>query len=138
MTYSWLFGKISQIPGNSWYSWQNGNPPLAFSKLVLDDVKVDILLISWLFWWFLVASPICPFNDTFMFWYIKGVQVVHIWVKFKWPKHLFGHLSHNKCVLFLSVLTLWSDLYFSSFEISNVFMPAESIILGCFWPVFWT
>ena len=54
-----------------------------FSKLVLDDVKVEILLISWHFWWFFsTASPNRPFIDTLMFWYIKGVQEVHIWAKF--------------------------------------------------------
>ena len=30
-----------------------------------------------------------------------------------------------------------SDLQFLGFEFSNVFLPAETVILGCFWVVFW-
>ena len=56
---------------------------LALSELVLDDAKVEILLMSWHFSGdFLVAPPTHPFIDTLVFWYIKGVQVIHIWVKF--------------------------------------------------------
>ena len=38
---------------------------LTLSELVLDD-----------------AAPTRPFIDTLMFWYIKGVHVIHIWAKF--------------------------------------------------------
>ena len=51
---------------------------LVFSKLVFDNVKVKILFISWHFLEFFLVAPI----DTLIFWYIKGVQVVHIWEKF--------------------------------------------------------
>ena len=30
-----------------------------------------------------------------------------------------------------------SDQWFSSFKFSDVFVPAETIVLGCFWVVFW-
>ena len=53
---------------------------LAFSKMVLDDVKVEILLISW---HFLGCAPTRPFIDTLIIWYVKGVQVVQIWSKFR-------------------------------------------------------
>ena len=47
---------------------------LAFSKLVLGDLKVEILLISWHFLVvFLVAPPTRPFIDTLIIWYVKGV-----------------------------------------------------------------
>ena len=56
---------------------------LALSELVLDDAKIEIFLISWhflvVFW---LHLPVCPFIDTLMFWYIKGVQVAHTWAKF--------------------------------------------------------
>ena len=55
---------------------------LVFSKLVLDDVKVKILLISWHFLDFFSWCPTHPFIDTLIFWYFNGVQVVHIWDKF--------------------------------------------------------
>ena len=55
---------------------------VALSELVLDDAKVEILLISAFSGGFLVAPPTLPFIDTLMFWYIKGVQVIHIWAKF--------------------------------------------------------
>ena len=44
-----VFSKISQIPDNNWYSchsWKNINPALAFSKLVLDVLKVETMAFS--------------------------------------------------------------------------------------------
>ena len=55
---------------------------LPFSKLVLDDVKVKILLISWHLLVFFWLHPNLPIHWHSYFWYIKGVQSVHIWNKF--------------------------------------------------------
>ena len=69
---------------------------LVFSKLVLDDVKVNILLISWHFLelLFVATPPTHSFTPLFFcFWYIKGFQVVHMWDKF----HL--HLTCSSQVL---------------------------------------
>ena len=64
---------------------------------------------------FLNAPPTHPFVDTLMFWYIKCVQVIHIWT--------------SVIYVWFVVLEFWN---------LNVFIPAESTILGCFWEVFWT
>ena len=88
--------------------WMAMKISLAFSKLVLD-VKVKFLLISR---HFLVVFWLRPLPRPAHFCYIQGIQLVRIWAKF--------HLS-----------------LICSFEISNVFIPAEGIILGCFWAVFW-
>ena len=56
---------------------------------------------------FFVCAPTRPFIDTLISWYMKGVEVVHIYVKF--------HLS---------------NLQFPSFQISNSFEEVESMILG--------
>ena len=89
----------------------------AFSKMVLDDVKVEIFLISWHFLVVFWLRPTCPFIDTLIICYVKrcsgGTNMVQV--------------------------SFMSDyLLFSSFEISNVFIPAESTVLGCFWVAFWT
>ena len=59
---------------------------LALSELVLDDAKVEILLILWHFlvvFWLLPPLPKTrPFSDTLMFWYVKGVHVIYTWAKF--------------------------------------------------------
>ena len=56
---------------------------LPFSKLVLDDVKVELLLISWHFLVvFLVAPPTHPLIDTLIFWYIKGAEWYIFWPSF--------------------------------------------------------
>ena len=55
---------------------------LAFSKLVLDDVKVEILLILWHFLFFSLRPPPVHSLTPSFFFDIKGVQVVYIWAKF--------------------------------------------------------
>ena len=54
---------------------------LALSELALDDAKVEILLISLDFLVFFWLRP-APAPHPPIFWYIKGVQVIHIWAKF--------------------------------------------------------
>ena len=54
---------------------------LVLSELVLHDAKVEILLSSWHFLVVFWLRP--PPAASFMFWYIKGVQVTHIWAKFQ-------------------------------------------------------
>ena len=68
---------------------------IAFSELFFDDVKVEILLISWhllmVFWMRLpVRQPI--FIATPIFMKIKGVEVVHMSCKF------YLHLTCNSRV----------------------------------------
>ena len=82
---------------------------------------------------FFDAHPNRQFIDTLMFWYIKGVQVMHIWVKI----HLL-YLGQDSFISYLGQDSFMFDLQFSSFETSNVLIPAESKILGYFWVVFWT
>ena len=41
--------------------------------------------------------------------------------------------SYTYCTSFSDILYLW----FSSFKFSNVFLPAETVILGCSWVAFW-
>ena len=49
---------------------------------------------------------------------MTGVKVVHILGSFCWQ------------------FLLISDMSFSSFKISNTFLPAETIFLSCFWEIF--
>ena len=61
---------------------------IAFSKLFLFDVKVEILLNSWDF---LLAfcihpplpPPTSPLTGTLIFLLMEGVEVVHLWTKFR-------------------------------------------------------
>ena len=97
------------------YGWQWKNPiSLVFSKLVLDSVKVKILLISWHFLEFFSLRPDPPIH---------------------WHPYF---LVYQRCSggAYLGQVSFTSDLQFTSFEISNVFIAAESTILGCFWSVF--
>ena len=71
---------------------------IAFFKLFLFDVKVEILLYSWHFLMaFCIQSPLPPLppplTGTLIFLLMEGVQVVHIWAKF----HL--HVTCNSGVL---------------------------------------
>ena len=64
---------------------------IAFFKLILFDVKVEILLISWVFFHGFVCTPSTPLppprlTGTLFFLLMGGVQVVHNWTKF----HLHG------------------------------------------------
>ena len=91
---------------------------LVFSKLVLDNVKLKILLISWHFleFFFVVLPPthsLTPLFFGIFFFYIKV---------FRW------------CISGTSFIYVWFAV--QKFEISNIFIPAESTILGCFWSVF--
>ena len=53
---------------------------IAFCKVLLGNAKVQILLISW---HFLVFLCMRPHINTLIFWQMKGVEVVHIWTKFR-------------------------------------------------------
>ena len=60
------------------------NPALiAFFKLLLGNVKVDILWIFWEFFWEFWMRPLQrPIIDVLIFLEMKGVEVVHISGKF--------------------------------------------------------
>ena len=60
---------------------------IAFFKLFLFDVKVEIMLISWHFFMALCMHPPLPphphpLTATLIFLLMKGVDVVHNWTKF--------------------------------------------------------
>ena len=57
---------------------------IAFCKVLLGNAKVQILLISWHFLVFLCMRPLTrPHINTLIFWQMKGVEVIHIWTKFR-------------------------------------------------------
>ena len=62
---------------------------IAFFKLFLFDVKVEIMLISWHFFMALCMHPPLPpphphpLTATLIFLLMKGVEVVHKWTKFQ-------------------------------------------------------
>ena len=65
---------------------------------------------------FVCASPpTYPFIDTLIL----------------WENEKYWGATYMGQVLFVA------DLYFPSFQCSSVFEPAEDIILGCFWDVFY-
>ena len=92
---------------------------LPFSKLVLDDVKAEILLISWHFLVIFWLRPTHPFIDTLIFWYIKGVQ----WY-ISWPSFIYVWLF----VVFKS----WN---FKCFHTSRKYNFWCGQICLTFWPV---
>ena len=84
-----------------------------------------------IFWSFFRCASANPFIDTLFFWYIKGVQVVHIWHKF--------HLC-----LICSSRVLKFQMF--SYQLKVQFQPASGRSFGCsplkcgqihlkFWPV---
>ena len=71
---------------------------IAFFKLFLFDLKVEVMLISWHFFMALcihppLLPPLPPLSATLIFLLMEGVEVVHIWAKF----HL--HATYNSGVL---------------------------------------
>ena len=74
---------------------------LAFSKLILDDVEVKILLISWHFWYFFGCTLTYPFIDTLIFWYIKGgIYKFHLCLICSLQALKFQMLSYQQKVQF--------------------------------------
>ena len=68
---------------------------IAFCKLFLGNVRVEILLISGHFWWVLDAPPALPFIAMPVFMQMKGVEVVHM------PRKFCLHLTcHSRVFIF--------------------------------------
>ena len=87
---------------------------IAFCKLLLGDVEVEILLI------------LCRFSVVF-------------WARLPPTIHLHPHVlvfERYSEGTFLGEGSFMSHLWFLSFQISNDFVAAESTISGCFWVVF--
>ena len=79
-------------------------------------LKSRLWYISGNFLWFFWMCPLPPFELQPQFSVkIKGLKIITYWAS-------FGDKLY---------------LYFSSFIFLNVFLPAETVVLGCSWVGFW-
>ena len=84
-------------------------------KLFLSHTKVKILINSWHFLMLFLDVPCPPFD-----WHPQ----------FSINETCYGGTQSKQVLAIL-------DLQFLRFKFSNVFVPVETVILGCFWIVFW-